>query len=497
MKKYINRVKTILFGLLVVGTMTSCESDFLETSPTDSVSESNATATADNLMLIINGIHRSLYVRQGGQGFSGIAGEFIIQDSYGEDVVHPAVGLNWHMDAVRWQSQANENSFTIEYPYNFYYRMIRNANMIITDGDKATGNQEVKEKAIGEAYAYRAFFYHQLVQLYGKPYVAGGGNATNLGIPLRLTPTEEPLPRASVEAVYKQINEDLDKALTYLNNKSRIHKSHFNTNVVIGLKARVALTQGRWQDAATFANRARSGFTLMSNAEYKAGFNQLSNKEWMWGSEIISDQSDGYGNFGGYMSRNFSSSTIRRAPKVMSKKLFDAFPASDVRTQVVDPTGAHKALGLPSNFSKFPYTSQKFLAASTSDSRMDVPLMRAAEMYLIEAEALARAGRENDSKIVLNEFELNRNPAYVPTATTGQAYIDRILLSRRIELWGEGFRFFDLKRLRQGLDRTGSNHDDVVINGVYKVDPNDKRWQYLIPKSEIDASGGLVIQNEK
>ena len=496
MNKYLLKITNALFGVLMLFSVASCESDFLETSPTDSVSETNATSTADNLMLIINGIHRSMYVRQGGQGFSGIGGQMIIQDSYGEDLVHPAVGLNWHMDVVRWQSQMDENGFTIEYPYSFYYRMIRNANMIITDGEKASGDQVVKEKAIGEAYAYRAFFYHQLVQLYGKRYVAGS-NGANLGVPLRLTPTEEPLPRATVEEVYTQINKDLDKALTYLNGKNRVHKSHFNTNVVYGLKARVALTQGRWADAANFARLARQGFSLMSNADYMSGFNKLNNNEWIWGIEIISDQTDGAGNFGGYMSRNFNASTIRLAPKAMSKKLFDAFPSSDVRTKVVDPTGKHEKLSLPANFVKFPYTSQKFLAVSTSDARMDVPLMRAAEMYLIEAEALARAGREADSKVVFSELELNRNPEFTSITKTGQAYIDQILLSRRIELWGEGFRFFDLKRLAQGLDRTGSNHNEVVINGVYTVAPTDKRWQYLIPKKEVDASGGLIVQNDK
>ncbi|MDN3671471.1 RagB/SusD family nutrient uptake outer membrane protein [Flavobacterium branchiarum] len=39
-----------------------------------------------------------------------------------------------------------------------------------------------------------------------------------------------------------------------------------------------------------------------------------------------------------------------------------------------------------------PYTSQKFLSVSTADSRCDVPYMRVAEMYLIEAEAKAKLG---------------------------------------------------------------------------------------------------------
>ena len=38
---------------------------------------------------------------------------------------------------------------------------------------------------------------------------------------------------------------------------------------------------------------------------------------------------------------------------------------------------------------------------------------------------------------------------------TGAKLADEIMTHRRIELWGEGFRWFDLKRLGLPLDRTG------------------------------------------
>src|SRR5690606_19491274 len=99
---------------------------------------------------------------------------------------------------------------------------------------------------------------------------------------------------------------------------------------------------------------------------------------------------------------------IRQAPKAINSKLFLSFPSTDVRTKNFDPTGAHTALALPSTYAKFPYTSQKFIAASQGDSRVDVPYMRSAEMYLIEAEALARLGNEAGSKAVFDVFAKNR-----------------------------------------------------------------------------------------
>ncbi|MRN16904.1 RagB/SusD family nutrient uptake outer membrane protein, partial [Riemerella anatipestifer] len=116
------------------------------------------------------------------------------------------------------------------------------------------------------------------------------------------------------------------------------------------------------------------------------------------------------------------------------------------------------------------------------------------EMYLIEAEALARLGKEPESKVVFTEFSKNRNPAYVATTATGEAYINEILDSRRIELWGEGFRFLDLKRLNQPLNRTGSNHNSVVVNNVFEVSAGDSRWTFLIPRRELNANP-LIKQN--
>lgn len=505
MKKIFKNLHYLALAVLSLGILNSCNKEYLDTAPTDRIAEQDAYKTADNLMAVVSGMHRSLYVRLGtqyggAQGYSGIGGMMIALDTYGEDLVHTALGGNWHIADARWQTNANENSSTVLYLYASMYKLIRNANTIITYGAAATGDPSLRDRAIGEAYAYRAFCYYNLVQLFGKRYNPSAVPNTQLGVPLVLDLDLSPKPRATVEEVYAQINSDLNTSLALLTGKSRGNTgpflTHFNENVVRGLMARVALTQGNWSVAATQANLARTGFALMSNTQYKNGFSASGNGEWMWGVQILlTDQSDVFGDFGGYMSRNFNSSTIRLAPKAINSTLYNSFAATDVRRQVFDPTGNHTTLGLPSNFVKKPYTSQKFLAVSASDARSDVPLMRSGEMYLIEAEALARNGQETASKTVFNAFETNRNPSYTGAVTTGQAYIDEILKSRRFELWGEGFRFYDLKRLNLPLDRNGANHVATVINNVYNVPETDKRWQLLIPRTEINANP-LIIQND-
>src|SRR5690606_23033333 len=91
-----------------------------------------------------------------------------------------------------------------------------------------------------------------------------------------------------------------------------------------------------------------------------------------------------------------------------------------------------------------------------------------------------------------------RDASYTQSTKTGAALIDEILLNRRLELWGEGRRFLDLKRLNSPLDRTlTGGHTATLTGNVLNVPAGDKRWQFLIPRAELLASGeDIMIQNE-
>jgi len=487
--------KTINIWILILaitGTL-GCSDDFLDRTPTEDVASASATATTDNLYLIINGIHRSLYQRYNSQGEGGLGCMMIQAEVLGEDFVMTTAGNGWFNNMYKWLDHTNPTDADNLFPYRVLYRVIRNANVVINGAENAVGPVEDRNSAVGQALVYRAFSHFQLVQLFGKRYAAGAAN-TQLGVPLRLTADNDPLARATVEEVYSQINQDLDNAITLLDGYTRPNKSHLNKSVALGLKARVALVQQNWSLASQLAQQARQGYTLMSNSEYQTSFNTYINGEWMWGSFVQEDQTIFFANYGAYISRNFSSTNIRTNPKAIFTVLYNMVPPTDVRKSLFDPTGQHTSLALPGSFAKFPYTSQKFLAAGTGDSRMDIPYMRAAEMYLIEAEAKARIGDNAGAQAALGVLALNRNPSYVPSGNVGQALIDEILVQRRIEFWGEGFRFFDLKRLNAPLNRNGGNHNASLVGGIFDIPAGDNRWQWQIPEDEINANP-LVEQN--
>jgi hypothetical protein len=302
-----------------------------------------------------------------------------------------------------------------------------------------------------------------------------------------LTNTTAPQPRATVEEVYTQINKDLDDAIANLTGYTRAFKSHFNINVVKGIKARVALTMQNWNLAAQLAAEARGGFSLMNNTQYLEGFSNAANPEWMWASIIPADQGTFFFSFFAFMSSNFSSNATRTNPRSINSVLYNALSATDVRKQLWDPAGVTP----PQNGTRFPYTSRKFRVADATISIGDVPYMRVAEMYLIEAEAKARAGQDGAAATVLFTLAKQRDPNYVLSTNTGQALINEIMIQRRAELWGEGFRFFDLKRTNSALDRTGANHNSSIAVTL-TVPAGDKRWEWLLPTDEINANTAAV-----
>jgi hypothetical protein len=413
----------------------------------------------------------------------------IFSDSMGEDVVFTRTTNTWHTGIYKFEVQQNANARDNLFPWLFHYQMIRNANVIIAGQANVTGDQVAIDIAIGQALVYRAFGHLMVVQMYADRYVPGGAN-TQAGVPLVLTPSNDGQPRSTVAAVYQQIHDDLDEAARRLQSYNRPNKSHLDRSVALGLRARTYLTQGNYTEAASYAAQARNGYPLMSHGELLGGFNDYTIGEWMWGSHITLDQSDRFGNFGANISRNNSTIVTRTNPRAIDTRLYNQISATDVRAEWFDPTGAHTELGLPNNFSRHPYTHQKFIAVSEQDSRMDVPYMRAAEMYLIEAEAKARLN-DPTAADVLFDLVSTRDPNYVRSSNTGQALIDEVMIQRRIELWGEGFRYYDLKRLAQPLDRTGANHSTQATGGLFEMQPDDDRWTFLIPQSELDANPNI------
>jgi starch-binding outer membrane protein, SusD/RagB family len=175
--------------------------------------------------------------------------------------------------------------------------------------------------------------------------------------------------------------------------------------------------------------------------------------------------------------------------------LYNQISNTDVRKQLWDPTGTNTAFPIVAGGTRFPYMTRKFLLTNPGNSNGDLVFMRSAEMYLIEAEALARqGGQEVAARQALFTLARQRDPNYVLSTNSGQSLIDEIMIQRRVELWGEGFRFYDLKRTNSPLNRTGGNHNNTLAQKMTEP-AGTLNWQFLIPRLEIEYTLGVVKQN--
>lgn len=502
-------IYSVAFALL----LTACSKSYLNTTPTDRVPTDQALTTTDNCWKLLNGIHRILYTPQmGRQDMVGQGANMMLMDVMGDDITLNTTN-DWFIAPYLWyQSQRNQGSATVYFNYFFYYEIINNANLLIDSVNKSIGPDADKRAIQGQAYAYRAWSYFQMVQLYGARYDATDNNV-GPGLSLVLHSQQGNTPRSTVQAVYQRINKDVDSAIVLLDGYTRANKSHLDKSVALGLKARVALTQQDWNTAVTMAAAAVSNYALMDSTQYMAGFNNYNNQEWMWGSHQQENQTSYFASFFAYMSCNFPSLNVAASPRAILDSVYRMIPNTDVRWQLWDSTGANKDFPVPLNSDgsergiRLKFMTRKFKVADPNLSIGDVPLMRAAEMYLIQAEAYAHmGGHDAQAAAALYILAKRRNAAYKLSANTGQALLNEIWFQREIELWGEGFRFYDLKRTNQQLNRTRhtffKSYQPVLPGSV--AGPNamvvglpsdDIKWQFLIPQSEIDATGGVVKQN--
>ncbi|MEH6304484.1 RagB/SusD family nutrient uptake outer membrane protein [Olivibacter sp. CPCC 100613] len=497
MKKY------LILSILFVFIISSCSKDYLDTKPTDKVDGESVFNTVENASKLLNGIYRLMFQRteevtSNQQNKPGVGGILLNVEFMGEDL--GISNNNWFSSEASWNAHRVDNNIVPQYVYRTFYRMIGNANNIIDNVDAAIGAESEKVRVKAEAITLRAYAYTYLVQFFAKRYDATAKPNTQPGIPLPLSSGDSDMPRASVEEVYAAIIKDLEDVIA-LNVMVRENKSHINALVAKALRARVALTMQDYPNAIKYSKEVIDGgeFPLMSEAAYLSGFNNAPNlSEVMWASMPTEDQGDTFGSFFAQIAYDANTSFMRANPKRINSALYDQISESDIRKKLWEPVPTSENFPLPSTaFARQAYMSRKFAVKVVGGPSLgDVPLVRSAEMYLILAEAYAKNGQEEEAQNTLFQLNSVRDSNAKKSIKTGPALIEEILFNRRIELWGEGFRWLDLKRLNLPLNRTlVPNFVSASVAGVMEIPAGDIRWQFLIPRLEMEANPNIGEQN--
>ncbi|GAB2780117.1 RagB/SusD family nutrient uptake outer membrane protein [Actinomadura fibrosa] len=510
----------------------SCSEDFLDTVPTDSISAEAALSTPENMMLVLNGLHRQMYAQSPltGATWSRTGESHFLPslDAIGGSIIHSSPGNGWMRADLQWLNHTNPNSTTVTNFWFQRYHFIASANSIINKIEEGSFAQTPKlNNILGQAYAYRAWAYHRLVTTFAKGYLVGTPS-TDPGVPIVLAtePPYDSAPRATVEEVYVQIESDINNAIDYLAEASApANKSHISINAAQGIKARIALSKGDWAVAAEAAAKAREGYPLLSESEWKSGFNTYDLSEVIWGGRVIDSETNYFASFFYYVSPTFNGSQNRSNPKIISSELYNEIPDTDWRKDAwlplapnTNPAASNgqggsfesdpnydneddfwaawqnvvETYGMTYGHNTHPYMNVKFLQKNpgTIDPD-DVIYMRSAEMVLIEAEAQAMMNDISAAQETLAILAESRDPAWDKSEfDTQEKLMEEIKFQRRVELWGEGFSYHDHIRWDEPLDMSNTGASQVLYqDGFFQERPSvNDDWIWKIPQAEIDAN---------
>jgi hypothetical protein len=184
------------------------------------------------------------------------------------------------------------------------------------------------------------------------------------------------------------------------------------------------------------------------------------------------------------------------------KDLADEFEANDERLtytmgkvgDIIDPgTSNGGPQAVPAGLTNTGYFFRKNVSWRPDgglDNNMNIPMLRAADVYLLVAEAKIRSGANGDNEI--NKLRSRNGLSNVTNATMTQ-----LIHERRVELAGENERHQDLMRWdRASLIDLKAHY--AKNRGQWKPGRNfqrPKNYLFPIPQRQIDLSNGVLVQN--
>lgn len=339
------------------------------------------------------------------------------------------------------------------------YKYIYETNACIEGISASAKISETNKGAlVGDAKFLRAFFYFNLINLYG-------------AVPL-VTTTDYNItrlePRSTTDLVYAQIIADLKYAQANLPVNSSL-KERANYYSATALLAKVYLFLGQYAQASAEADKVitSGNYTLVNNLSNV--FLSTSNETIFNLLPVLPQQATFEGLY-------FVPTTSTAKPKyVITNNLYNSFETGDLRK-----SNWIKATTIAGQI--YPYPFKYKVGRTTGAVTENSVVFRLAEIYLIRAEANANNGNLDAAKNDLNVIR-KRAGLGVTSAVDKSSVLLAIEKERQAELFCEwGNRWFDLKRTNRAAQ----------VLGPSKVNFKSTSVLYPIPVSELNANPNLT-----
>lgn len=399
----------------------------------------------------------------------------------------------------------SRNNGSLEKIWKYYYEGISRANYLLYYSPGIDMNEDLKSRILGEAKFLRAYFYFNLVNIFGE-------------IPIKLNPPINPdeinKPKSPIANVYAQIEKDLTEAIAAIGTKDK-EIGRVTKGAAWGLLAKTFIYQQKWE-AALAAIASVDALGLYSlEAVYKNNFidSTQNNKESLFELQHLSDQLPKLGSHlnqyfsppkdnGYYFNvplQNFVNEFEKTTTNIPDPRLdYTVGRAGQKWINGEDFDPAWSPTGYLQKKHSQPLKEEPIIG----DASLNYVYLRYADILLMKAEALNEAGRSSEALVPLNAVRKRARESYlfdkslagfgtVPVGllpdvqlTNQQTVRDAIRHERRVELGFEFHRFFDLIRY-------GKQTAEAALTGTgFKY--SDNLGHFLIPQSELDTNPAIL-----
>lgn len=383
--------------------------------------------------------------------------------------------------------------------WGWMFAGVNRANYILEFQDKTdfTG----KDQVIAQARFLRAYYYFELVKWFGD---------VPLAVDQRLLFGDQfNVDRTPKEEVYAQIEQDLIFAAETLP-ATQAEEGRITSGAARALLGKAYLYQDKFTEAANALDQVIAGpYDLVEDYSTIFELEGENNIESVFEVQYTDKEGAGFGclqcsegnvavGFNGI--RNYSGPLFDSgfSFNVPVQEAYDAFEPGDSRRDIailnIEAFAAANGATYNEGYEHTGFYNRKYIArkgdANLGDANLTNPnnyrSIRFADVLLMAAEAHNRKASPNDA---LAQQYLNRvrRRAFGDTdhdiTATGATLTDFIYAERRLELVGEGHRFFDLVR----TGRAAQNIDGFTPN---------KNEVFPIPAIEIQLAGNRWEQNQ-
>ena len=454
--------------------------------------------TAEHALLAINSCYEPL-------AFSSIENSiWVFGDVASDDATKGGIpGDQSEISFIENFETTADNGY-VEAIWEHYYNGISRTNEVISNIPGIDMEKNIKMKYVAEAKFLRAYYYFQLVNIFGE-------------IPLKTEPVrtseDHHVPLSSVEIIYDQIEADLLDAKNDL--PANIGAANFgrvSKGAAYGLLAKVYLFQKNYTETLAYVDSLESLNIYGLLDVYKQNFmlNYENNMESVFEIQHLTDQIPFQGNIlNQWFAPQKENGYFFNVPR---QDFIDEFELSPEK--VVDPRLDYTVgrEGQPwingetfiPSWSPTGFIQKKHLQPLAEigkglkgNGNLNYTYLRYSEVLLMKAEALNESGRQSEALIPLNAVRKRARESYLfdediigfgtipegllpPINTASQSALqEAIIHERRVELGFEFHRFFDLMRYGKAIA------EDALSDNNFNYETD--RY-FPIPQSELDIN---------